>query len=61
MDSTLVGIVRAVATSIPGTAANRAEAAQRAAEAAAETAQHYGFGVYVEGHKLRIVSEEDDS
>lgn len=59
MDSTLVGIVKAVATSIPGTAANKAEAAKQAAEAAAETAQEHAYTIAVDGHKLNITSEVD--
>ena len=60
MDSTLVGIIRAIATSIPGTAAYRAEAAQQAAEAAAETAQEHAYTIAVDGHKLNITSEVDN-
>lgn len=60
MSGDIVGMIIALAKSIPGTAANRAEAAQEAAEAAAETAQHYGYGIYVDGHKMVITSEVDD-
>lgn len=58
--SELVGIIMAIAKAIPGTAAYRAEAAQAAAESAAELAQHYGYGISVDGHKLMITSEVDD-
>lgn len=59
MDTNLLGTLIAIVKSIPGTAANRAEAAQAAAESAAETAQHYGYGMYVENHIKTITSEEE--
>ena len=55
MDIVTLGIVK----SIPGTAAQRAEAAQAAAEAAAETAQQYGYGMKVENNTLYVFGGEE--
>ena len=60
MDGGTVGLIVAIAKSIPDTAAVRAETAQEKAEQAAELAQHYGYGMQVQGHKLIITSEVDD-
>ena len=55
MDVVTLGIVK----SIPGTAAQRAEAAQAAAEAAAETAQQYGYKFSVESNTLYVGEDEE--
>lgn len=55
MDIATLGIIK----SIPGTAAQRAEAAQAAAEAAAETAQQYGYGMKIEDDTLYVFSGEE--
>ena len=55
-----IGLIIALAKAVPDTAANRAEAAQQAAELAAETAQHYGYGMHVEDHIKIITSEEEN-
>ena len=67
MDGGIIGLIVAIAKSLPDgavaraeTAQEKAEIAQGKAEQAAELAQHYGYGMQVQGHKLIITSEVDD-
>lgn len=57
MDVTTLGAAIAVAKSIPGTAAERAETAADRAESAAEIAEASAYGITVEGHTLKITEE----
>ena len=64
MEIDTLGVAIAVAKSIPGTAANRAESAKASAEAAAlsaqesaELAEQHSFGVSVEGTVLVFTKE----
>lgn len=54
MDSQTLGAAIAIAKSIPGTAAQRAETAAEAAENAAEIAAAHNYGISVSGNKLVI-------
>ena len=60
MDTDTLGAVISIVKAIPGTAVERAEAAQEAAETAAGLAQEYGYRLYVEDTTL-VIGEEDDS
>lgn len=57
MDVSMVGLIKAIATAIPGTAANRAEKAAQDAQDYAEQAQLASIGAKVEDHKLIISAE----
>lgn len=54
MDTTTLGAAIAVAKSIPGTAAERAESAADRAESAAEIAEASAYGITVEDHTIVI-------
>lgn len=52
MDYDTMGMTIAFVKTIPGTAAQRAEAAAAAAEESARAAAEHGMGVSVSGHKI---------
>lgn len=54
MDMKTIGAAVALVKSIPGSAAQRAETAQAAAEAAAQEAASHNYGITVSGTVLTI-------
>ncbi len=60
MDAETLAVAIQKAKEIPGTAAQRAEAAQAAAETAADLAKNYGYSLTIEGTALVIGEEVDD-
>lgn len=54
IDTETLGAALALAKSIPGTAAQRAESAAEAAENAAANAATHNYGISVSGNKLVI-------
>ena len=59
MDMAAVAAAVAIAKKIPDTAVGDATAAAERAEAAAASAQEYGYRIVVNNHTLTITSEED--